>query len=171
MRRHVVGKAFGRVLREYRLTLDLSQEELAERADLDRTYPSLLERGLRSPSLEMLFRIAEALAIDPAELVAKTFYQKVLVGKEVNAPTAATNPRSAGYESLRWKISAGAGARASTGFVSQAHSLQEMAAGKASADATQLRGGAVMNNIERSLTSSDTPGLGSAKTTAAKRAK
>lgn len=164
MRRHLVGKAFGRVLREYRLILDLSQEELAERADLDRTYPSLLERGLRSPSLEMLFRIAEALGIDPAELVAKTFCQKVVVGKEVSAPTAATNPRSAGYESLRCKISTGAGARASTDFVLQVPSFEAMVDGSASADATKLRGGAVMNNIERSLTSSDTPVLESVKT-------
>jgi len=82
MDRKLVGKAFGRVLRAYRLTLGLSQEGLAERADLDRTYPSLLERGLRAPSLEMLFRIAEALRIDPAELVAKTFQEKVLVRRD-----------------------------------------------------------------------------------------
>lgn len=45
--RHKVAEAFGIVLRTVRDAAGLSQEQLAEAADVDRTYPSLLERGLR----------------------------------------------------------------------------------------------------------------------------
>ena len=50
----------------------LSQERLAESADLDRTYISLLERGLRQPTLETVFRLAEALGIPAGTLVRDT---------------------------------------------------------------------------------------------------
>jgi transcriptional regulator with XRE-family HTH domain len=47
----------------------MSQEELAERASLHRTYISSIERGHRNISLENLFHLAKALAIPPEELV------------------------------------------------------------------------------------------------------
>jgi len=50
-----------RHLRQIRLDKRWSQEELAERAGVDRTYISDLERGLRNPSLKTLARIADAL--------------------------------------------------------------------------------------------------------------
>ena len=50
----------------------LSQEKLAEAADIDRTYPSLLERGLRQPTLAVLIAVAYALEIEPALLVTMT---------------------------------------------------------------------------------------------------
>jgi transcriptional regulator with XRE-family HTH domain len=40
--------------------------------DFDRTYPSLMERGLRQPSLKMLLRLADALDVDATRLVAET---------------------------------------------------------------------------------------------------
>jgi transcriptional regulator with XRE-family HTH domain len=64
--------AFGEVLKTLRDGAGLSQEDLAEKADLDRTYPSLLERGLRSPTIGMFFRIADALGIEPGMLVRMT---------------------------------------------------------------------------------------------------
>jgi len=67
-----VQRAFGQVLLEYREKSGLSQEKLALAADLDRTYISLLERGLRQPTLTTLFKIAEVLEIAPATMVAKT---------------------------------------------------------------------------------------------------
>lgn len=42
----------------------LSQEELADRAKMDRTYVSGVERGVRNPSLEVMQRIAGALGSD-----------------------------------------------------------------------------------------------------------
>jgi transcriptional regulator with XRE-family HTH domain len=50
----------------------MTQETLAETADLDRTYPSLLERGLRQPTLAYLFALADALKMSAADLVAQT---------------------------------------------------------------------------------------------------
>ncbi len=67
-----IHRAFGRVLREYRLKLSLSQEDLALEAGIDRTFVSLLERGKRQPTLETLFRIAKVLRVSPAILVART---------------------------------------------------------------------------------------------------
>lgn len=73
MRTRKVAAAFGRVLRETRLQKGVSQDSLASTCEFDRTYPSLLERGLRSPTLAMIFRLSEALNVDPSLLVAKTY--------------------------------------------------------------------------------------------------
>jgi len=73
MQRQTVAIAFGRVLRELRRARGLSQEQLASLADFDRTYPSLLERGLRTPTLSVIFRLAEVLGIAASALVAKAF--------------------------------------------------------------------------------------------------
>ena len=67
-----VAAAFGQVLRRVRRERGLSQEALASGAEMDRTYPSLLERGLRHPTLTVLLRLARALTVEPAELVNRT---------------------------------------------------------------------------------------------------
>ena len=67
-----VACAFGLVLRATRVERGMSQERLSELCDFDRTYPSLLERGLRCPTLTMLLRLADALAVQPARLVTET---------------------------------------------------------------------------------------------------
>jgi transcriptional regulator with XRE-family HTH domain len=67
-----IPQAFGEVLRDYRTKAGISQENLALKADLDRTYISLLERGLRQPTLETLFRLAGVLEIAPATIIART---------------------------------------------------------------------------------------------------
>jgi len=67
-----LSTAFGKILREHRERCALSQEDLADAADLDRTFVGMLERGQRQPSLESLFRIANALNIAPSTLVART---------------------------------------------------------------------------------------------------
>jgi len=72
MTRQSVAKAFGNVLRTARKDRGLSQEELGLDADLDRTYTSLLERGLRTPSLALLFALANVLRIPPSQLVSDT---------------------------------------------------------------------------------------------------
>lgn len=65
----MVISVFGKVLRELRGKNNLSQEKLAEYCDLDRTYISLLERGLRQPTITTIFKIAEALKISPTEII------------------------------------------------------------------------------------------------------
>lgn len=67
--------AFGCVVRKLRRARGLSQEALAELGDFDRTYPSLLERGLRTPTIGAVFRLADGLGISAQMLVAKTLEQ------------------------------------------------------------------------------------------------
>lgn len=64
-----VEKAFGEVLRNLRKKKELSQEKLALESNLDRTFISLLERGLRNPSLSTILQISEALDIEPGNLI------------------------------------------------------------------------------------------------------
>jgi two-component system response regulator len=59
--RNDVKKHFGAAVRSRRDHLGISQEELAGRAGLHRTYISDVERGARNVSLESIFRLAEAL--------------------------------------------------------------------------------------------------------------
>jgi transcriptional regulator with XRE-family HTH domain len=61
-------KKFGDNVRTRREALDLSQEQLAERANLDRTYISGVERGVRNLSLLSLVRLAKALKATSADL-------------------------------------------------------------------------------------------------------
>jgi len=62
---------FGRVVRRRREAAGISQEALAEQAGLHRTYISLLERGQRNPSLEVIRAVAKGLGATMAELVAE----------------------------------------------------------------------------------------------------
>ena len=71
----MVIEIFGKVLREMRDENQISQEKLAEYCDLDRTYISLLERGLRQPTITTIFKLAKALDITPSQLIAKVEQQ------------------------------------------------------------------------------------------------
>ena len=62
-------KLFGKALNRRRLGVGITQQELAFASGLDRTYISLLERGLRQPSLTTIFSLSEALGIDPWVLI------------------------------------------------------------------------------------------------------
>ena len=61
---------FGLNVRKRRESLDLTQIEAAERADLDPTYISGIERGVRNPSLISIARVAKALDVTVSELCA-----------------------------------------------------------------------------------------------------
>jgi transcriptional regulator with XRE-family HTH domain len=63
---------FGRRLRELRRERGLSQEELAFRAGLHRTYVSSVERGERNVALINIERLARALEIDMCDLFPRT---------------------------------------------------------------------------------------------------
>ncbi|WP_103624365.1 helix-turn-helix domain-containing protein [Campylobacter concisus] len=52
-----------------RMELNLSQETLAYKCGLDRTYISLVERSKRNPSYLTLFKISEGLNIDIKNLI------------------------------------------------------------------------------------------------------
>src|SRR4051812_33242834 len=55
------ARAFGLALKAARLERGLSQEDLAERGDFDRTYPSMLEHGRRFPTFFVILQLARAL--------------------------------------------------------------------------------------------------------------
>jgi transcriptional regulator with XRE-family HTH domain len=65
-----VGR-FGTMLRGERLKRSLSQEALAELSGLSRNYVSSIERGIVSPSLATLEKLAKALGISIAKLMSK----------------------------------------------------------------------------------------------------
>ena len=60
---------FGNIVRQLRKQKGFSQEQLADLCELDRTYISLIERGLRQPTLKTIFRIAYSLEITPSKLI------------------------------------------------------------------------------------------------------
>ena len=67
----------GQVFRDARLNRGLSQIQLGIEAEIDRTYPSLLERGLRMPTVDVFLRIAAVVRVQPAELM-----QRIVDGLE-----------------------------------------------------------------------------------------
>jgi transcriptional regulator with XRE-family HTH domain len=62
-------EAFGNNVATRRRELGLSQEGLAERAGLHRTYVGSVERGERNPALKSIVKIALALGVDPGDLL------------------------------------------------------------------------------------------------------
>jgi transcriptional regulator with XRE-family HTH domain len=61
----------GAELRKAREKAELTQEELSFAAKIDRTYVSQLERDLKSPTLDVLFRTCDALGVAASELIAR----------------------------------------------------------------------------------------------------
>ena len=59
---------FGEAVRNVRTAIGLTQEELADRSGLDRSYIGGVERGERNPTLTVIEKIAEGLGITLAEL-------------------------------------------------------------------------------------------------------
>ena len=65
------NRAFGAAVREAREAQGHSQEDLGFEAELDRTYVSGIERGVRNPTLRTILRIARALGTRPSALVGR----------------------------------------------------------------------------------------------------
>lgn len=64
-----IRKAFGLSVRMHRYEIGLTQEELAEKADLHPTYVGSVERGERNIALENIIAIARALGCSPKDLM------------------------------------------------------------------------------------------------------
>jgi len=69
---------FGRVVKQLREEHRYSQEALADRASLNRTYLGEVERGVAVPSLVTIAKIANALNISASELIARSERQQHL---------------------------------------------------------------------------------------------
>lgn len=67
-----IRQVFAQNLKRARLAKQLSQEELAHRAGIDRTYVSALERSVYSATITMVDRLAKQVGVDAAELLVKS---------------------------------------------------------------------------------------------------
>jgi len=68
--RRTKTKLFGQAVRKLRENLGISQEGLAARIEIHRTYLGGVERGERNPTLITILRIAKALEVKPSVLFA-----------------------------------------------------------------------------------------------------
>ena len=67
--RKKILRALGQLVKQRRTALGISQEELGLRANLDRTYISGVERGVRNPSVTALVSLASGLGITVSDLL------------------------------------------------------------------------------------------------------
>ncbi|MEM8993010.1 MAG: helix-turn-helix transcriptional regulator [Pseudomonadota bacterium] len=67
-----IRETLAKNLRRYRQAAGLSQEELAHRANIDRTYISSIERCQYAASIDVLERLASELQVKPAALLEET---------------------------------------------------------------------------------------------------
>lgn len=68
MKQETKKSEFGHSLRKARTSARLTQEELAERSGLDRSYVGGIERGERNPTLSVIEKIADGLGIELVDL-------------------------------------------------------------------------------------------------------
>lgn len=73
-------KAFAVVLRQARLRCEMTQEEVARRAGIDRTFLGLLESSKRQPTLSVISALEQAVSESPGSLVAKAFALSQVTG-------------------------------------------------------------------------------------------
>ena len=66
-----VGQRFGSVVRQLREARGWSQERLAGRAELNRSYMGEIERATAMPSLATALKLAQALDVPPSELIVR----------------------------------------------------------------------------------------------------
>lgn len=66
-----VERAFGQALREIRSSQQISQERLALECSLDRSYISLIERGINSPSVRVVVKIAAILNVPASKIIGR----------------------------------------------------------------------------------------------------
>lgn len=77
---------FGEVIRSCRKEKGISQEKLSADSNLQRTFISRLERGLTQPTLVTIFELAQALGVEPVEMIAEV--QDRWKGKGQQKPTS-----------------------------------------------------------------------------------
>ena len=74
------AEAFGRALREARLKRGISQEEAAARGGIDRAYYGHVERATKTPTVNMIWRVAQAVDKKPSQLFSRA--ERILSGDE-----------------------------------------------------------------------------------------
>jgi DNA-binding XRE family transcriptional regulator len=85
-------KAFGQALREVRQSKEISQERLALEGGFDRTYVSLIERGINSPTIRVLVGMAAVLKVPPSKIVRRMEELMPTTKPEAKAPRPRKRP-------------------------------------------------------------------------------
>lgn len=80
--RFATGGSVGRAIREIRAEMGFSQEELAHRSGLDRSYEGGVERAERNPSLRILIQLAQGLDCPLSEIMRRA---ETLAGRAVGS--------------------------------------------------------------------------------------
>ena len=88
-------RTIGHAIRALRLERGLSQESLAARADLDRSYMSGIERGLRNISVLRIARIASALDVPVRDLIGHDVDVQITGDRMVTSLESGSEPASA----------------------------------------------------------------------------
>lgn len=70
--RNYINNAFGQAIKEERDKKNMAQEKMAFLSNIDRTYASALERGIKNPSLEVILKIAEGLDCPAWRIIQRT---------------------------------------------------------------------------------------------------
>jgi transcriptional regulator with XRE-family HTH domain len=71
IRKSLISRRFGEVLRQHRLAKGWSQSVLSTKSKVDRTYISQIECGIHSPTITVLCRLSRALQVAPSVLVTR----------------------------------------------------------------------------------------------------
>lgn len=79
-----IREVLARNLKAFRHARDMSQEELAHRANIDRTYISSLERRIYAASIDVVDRLANVLGVEAHELLMKPSVSEQGDGGEPN---------------------------------------------------------------------------------------
>lgn len=74
-------QTLGQALRSLRTQRNWSQTDLALRADVDRSYISLIELGRNSPSVRLLFKLCDALDVTPSDMLKDVERRMRLISK------------------------------------------------------------------------------------------
>lgn len=70
MKGQTLNQAFGKIIKQLRQEQGLSQQELADYSEVDRSYISDLERGRYNPTIQTIFKLSEILKVKPHDLIA-----------------------------------------------------------------------------------------------------
>ena len=75
-RRQPDAELFGQIVRAHREAHGWTQEELAERANMNASYLGFVERGDNVPTLTIILQLAEGLEVSPADLLRDLMKQR-----------------------------------------------------------------------------------------------
>ncbi|MBI1331465.1 MAG: helix-turn-helix domain-containing protein [Armatimonadetes bacterium] len=82
-----LSQEFGKLVRDKRMALKISQEEFAYRCGVHRTYMTHIERGSKMPSIEVVGKIARGLGVEISTLFIELEKRGVTVDRTTDAPT------------------------------------------------------------------------------------